>query len=180
MIRLFIAIDIPEDIKMWLQGMGSSIPKARAVPDHQLHLTLKFIGDVESSVVLDIEENLSTISFSQFEIRLKGVGTFPPRGTPRVLWVGVEGNGTLTMLRNRIESSLSDLGIPRSKKKYTPHITLARLNKSPVGPLQNFLAGNSLLETPPFSVSEFTLYSSQLTPRGAIHTCRRTYLAGRE
>lgn len=155
--------------------MGRSIPKAREVPQHQLHLTLKFIGDVESSVLLDIEEKLSTVDFSAFQLNLKGMGVFPPRGNPRVLWIGIAETEKLTTLRNNIEKSLSEIGIPRSKKKYTPHITTARLNKSPIRAVQEYLAGNSLFESPPFVISTFSLYSSQLTPKGAIHTCRRSF-----
>lgn len=175
MIRLFIAIDIPDTIKLFLKGMGRAIPHAKEVSEAQLHLTVKFIGDVESSVVLDIEERLTEVNFSAFTINLKGVGTFPPRGNPRVVWAGVQQEGELTSLRNEIERALANIGVPRSKKKFSPHITLARLKKGSRSDLQNFLMENSLFETPPFSISEFSLYSSKLSPKGAIHTCLRTY-----
>lgn len=175
MIRLFIAITIPDHIKLYLRGMGKSIPQAKEVVDSQLHLTMKFIGEVEGSLVLDIEERLADVNFSSFSIGLKGVGIFPPRGNPRVVWAGVQEEGELTNLRNDIERILAEIGIPRGKKKFTPHITLARLKKGSRSNLQNFLMDNSLFATPSFTVTEFALYSSNLTSKGATHTCRRIY-----
>ncbi len=150
MIRLFVAIDIPENIQKEVQGMGRAIPNARPVPADQLHLTLKFIGEVEGSSFLDIRESLKEIVHPKLLLALKGVGTFPPRGTPRILWAGVEPTAGIAALRNTIEKTLDAVGIPREKKKYTPHLTLARLNNCPIRHLQNYLAGNAFLQTPEF------------------------------
>jgi 2'-5' RNA ligase len=175
MIRLFVAIDIPENIQKEVQGMGRAIPKARPVPADQLHLTLKFIGEVEGSSFLDIRESLKEIVHPKLLLALKGVGTFPPRGTPRILWAGVEPTAGIAALRNTIEKTLNAVGIPREKKKYTPHLTLARLNNCPIRHLQNYLAGNAFLQTPDFTVDNFHLYSSQLTQKGALHTLESSY-----
>lgn len=175
MIRLFIAIDIPENIRREILGMGRSIPNARPVPEDQLHLTLKFIGEVENSRLLDICDALKSINHPQFPLSLRGVGTFPPRGTPRVLWAGVAPAKNSVALRNSIERTLGNIGIPRGKKKYTPHITLARLRNSPVRQLQQFLAANAFLQSAEFIVENFILYSSRLTSKGAIHTVEATY-----
>lgn len=175
MIRLFVAIDIPEIIQLEVQGMGRSIPKARPVPKDQLHLTLKFIGEVEGSTFLDIRDALKEIVLPQFPLSLKGVGTFPPRGIPRILWAGVDPVAGVVALRNSIEKTLAAIDIPREKKKYTPHLTLARLNNCPINHLQNFLAGNAFLQSSEFSVEHFHLYRSQLTPKGALHTLESSY-----
>ncbi len=175
MIRLFIAVDIPETIKQRIEGMGRSIPRAHPVPPEQLHITVRFIGDTESSRLLDIEETLERISCQHFQIQIKGVGTFPPRGNPRVLWAGVEQQSGLLHLRREIDQKLALQGIAKEKRKYRPHITLARLKNCPIKRLQHFLAGNSFLQTPNFTINSFSLYSSQLTPKGAIHTSLRTY-----
>jgi len=177
MIRLFVAIDIPEHVKLQIRGMGSSIPNAKPAPKEQLHLTLKFIGEVESSMLLDIEEQLAYVEFQPLSLELKGVGTFPQRGKPNVIWGGVAPAPGLTNLRNSIEKSLHKIGILRDRKKFSPHITLARLKNSPIERVHNFLAGNSFFETPPFTVERFTLYSSQLTPKGALHTPIRSYFS---
>jgi 2'-5' RNA ligase len=178
MIRLFIAIEIPGNIKIYLRGMGGSIPGGKAVAAEQLHLTLKFIGEVESSRLLDIAGALDAINTTGFALQLQGVGSYPPRGAPRVIWAGVKGreseNG-LIPLRNSIEKALLIAGIPRQKKKFSPHITLARLHNSPIMAVQNFLAGNSFFESPWFEVNSFTLFSSQLTTKGAIHRVENRY-----
>ena len=175
MIRLFVAIDIPEIIQSEVQGMGRSIPNARPVAADQLHLTLKFIGEIEGSAFLDIRDALREIVHPKLSLSLKGVGTFPPRGIPRILWAGIEPVKGVVLLRNSIEKTLAEINIPREKKKYTPHLTLARLNNSPIHHLQNFLAGNAFFQSSEFSVDHFHLYSSQLTPKGALHTLESSY-----
>ena len=175
MIRLFIAVDIPEDIRILMCGMGGTIPGARAVPTEQLHLTLKFLGDTDSGLLPDIKEALAEIKSPLFSLCLKGVGHFPPRGNPRVLWAGIEPVAEVTALRNRVEKCLANIGIPRDSRKFSPHITLARLKESPLKRVSQFLAGNSLFETPPFIVEEFHLYSSSLSAKGAVHRVLASY-----
>jgi 2'-5' RNA ligase len=175
MIRLFIAIDIPEAIRKEVEGMGRTIPNARPVPADQLHLTLKFIGEVDESRILDIDDALKEIILPEFSLSLKGVGTFPPRGTPRILWAGVEPVEGAAALRNSIERTLAAIDIPRDTRKFVPHLTLARLRNCPIQPLQQFLAGNAFLQTPEFPVEDFHLYSSWLTKKGALHTIESSY-----
>jgi len=173
--RLFIAIDIPETIKKHVAGMGGSIPGAYPVVPEQLHLTIKFIGEVDGGKLLDIRETLTEVPFRPFTLFLKGVGTFPPRGTPRVLWLGIEPQGDLCLLRTTVEKQLLSINVQKDKRKYTPHLTIARLKNSPIKRLHQFLAGNSFLQSPEFSVDRFSLYSSRLTPKGAVHIALRTY-----
>jgi 2'-5' RNA ligase len=175
MLRLFVAVDIPEDIRTLVCGMGATIPGSRAVPTEQLHLTLKFLGDMESGMLLDIRQALAVIAHEPFSMSLKTVGHFPPRGNPRVLWVGIHPVQEVVSLRNKVEKALSDIGIEREKRKFSPHVTLARLKDSPIQRVSQFLAGNSLFETPSFRIDEFQLYSSTLTPRGAIHTIQESF-----
>lgn len=176
--RLFVAIDVPDDIRMLICGMGGSLPGSRVVPTEQLHLTLKFLGDVETSLIADINEALATISYSPFKICLKNVGYFPPRGNPRVLWVGIDPVLETIHLRNGVEKALSDIGIERDRRKFSPHITLARLKNSPIKRVTQFLAGNSFFETPAFTVDRFHLYSSTLSYKGAAHTLESTFYLG--
>ncbi len=177
--RLFIAISPPDDLRRDIAELARTVPGGRPVPMEQLHLTLKFLGDVEGGRQLDIEEALGLVSRPPFALSLCGVGVFPPRGMPRVVWAGIDPVEELTALRRNIEKVLMDVGIPREKQKFAPHLTLARLNAPSLGRLQSFLAGNSLLRSPSFAVDEFTLYASRLTPRGAIHSEVAVYpLAG--
>ncbi len=175
MIRLFIAIDIPEAIKLEVGAMGRSLPHARAVPVDQLHLTLKFIGEVESSRLLDIQDALYEIRLAKFPLALKGVGVFAPRGTPRIIWAGVEPMQPTVTLRNAIEKTLAAIDIPRDKKKFTPHLTLARMNNCPGNRLHQFLAGNAFFQSSECIIENFHLYKSQLTPKGALHTLKSSY-----
>lgn len=178
MYRLFVAVDLPEEIKKEVGAMGFGIPGAKWVEPEQLHLTLRFIGEVDGGVFADIREALDEVRGEPFPMRLKGFGHFPPRKPPRVLWVGVEGNEELVRLRNRIEQALVRAGLEPEHRKFSPHITLARLKETPLKRLTNFFAGNALYASPSFEVSEFHLYSSRLSPKGAVHTREETYPLG--
>jgi 2'-5' RNA ligase len=174
-LRLFIAVDLPTPIHQEILGLGQSIPGSRPVPEEQLHLTLKFIGEVDGAMALDIGEALATIEHPAMQMALRGVGCFPPRGEPRVLWVGLASKESVITLRNKVEKKLADIGIAREKKKFAPHFTIARLKAAPIQRVQQFLAGNNLLQSSTFTIDSFHLYKSQLTTKGAIHTQLQSY-----
>jgi 2'-5' RNA ligase len=175
MIRLFVAIDLPPEIRDQLGAICFGLPGARWIPEDQLHLTLRFIGEVDGGLFQDIKELLASVTAKPFTMRLKGVGHFPPRKHPQVLWVGIEPNESLLRLRGRIESTLVRGGFEPEGRKYMPHITLARLKNTHVAKASTFLETNSLFTTPLFPVEDFLLYSSRLTPKGAIHTIETEY-----
>ena len=173
--RLFIAVDLPETIKNNLSLMAFGIPGARWVAPEQLHLTVRFIGEVDGGLFHDIQEILDEIHFASFSLQLKGVGYFPPRGAPRVLWIGLDKSEPLQLLRKKIDTALLRARIEPEGRKYSPHITLARLKNSPANKIANFLSGNSLFSQEPFQVEDFKLYSSVLSPKGAYHKVERIY-----
>ncbi len=173
--RLFIAVELPQPIRFMLHSMGRGIPNSRPVKEEQIHLTMRFIGEVEGNVFKDIQERLTAIKHPPFSIVMKGVGHFPPRGKPRVIWVGVEPKGELLKLRNRIEKTLTTCGIEPEGRKYMPHVTLARLNNTPLKRVGEFLSGNSFFQTETFTVESFHLFSSKLTSKGAIHFIEQSY-----
>ena len=175
MYRLFVAIDLPSEVAAQLQGLCCGVPGARWVQPEQMHLTLRFIGEVDGGVFRDIKEGLAGITAPVFSLQVKGLGFFPPRKTPRVLWAGIAPVEEVSGLRNRIENRLIGMGLEPEGRKYSPHITLARLHDTPPARLGRFLAGNSLFATEPFLVSEFHLYSSQLTAKGAFHAIEASY-----
>jgi 2'-5' RNA ligase len=175
MSRLFVAIDLPPDIAAQLQGICYGVPGAVWVQAEQMHLTLRFIGEVDGGVFREIKEGLGAIKGAPFPLQVKGVGFFPPRKTPRVLWAGIAPEEEVCGLRNRIENVLVGMGLGPEGRKFSPHITLARLHDTPLARLGRFLAGNGLFATPEFPVSEFHLYSSQLTSKGAFHTIEASY-----
>jgi RNA 2',3'-cyclic 3'-phosphodiesterase len=175
MIRLFIAIDIPDSLRVMLHSMGRGLPGARPVSEDQIHLTLRFIGEVEGSMARDIKEALTEVRATPFFLTIQGVGHFPPRGAPRVLWAGLLQSEELVVLRNRIERKLVACGLPAEQRKFAPHITIARLKDSPLRQVGEFLAGNSLFQSEEFPVESFLLYSSRLIKSGAVHTVERQY-----
>ena len=164
--RLFIAVDLPETIRENLESMSFGIPGAKWVSPEQLHLTVRFIGDVDGALFRDIKNILDEVNLASFSLQLKGVGYFPPRGAPRVLWVGLEKSEPLQLLRKKIDARLLRVRVEPEGRKFSPHITLARLKNSPVQKIANFLSGNGLFSQEPFQVEDFKLYSSILSPKG--------------
>jgi 2'-5' RNA ligase len=173
--RLFIAVDLPETIKENLNSMSFGIPGAKWVTPEQLHLTVRFIGEVDGALFRDIKDVLDEINLQSFNLQLKGVGYFPPRGAPRVLWIGLEKCEPLQLLRKKIDAALLRVRVEPEGRKFSPHITLARLKNSPVHKIANFLSGNGLFSQEPFPVEDFKLYSSILSPKGAYHKVERIY-----
>jgi len=163
MYRLFVAIDLPDLVNRRLLDICYGLPGAKWIDETRMHLTLRFIGEVDGAVFHDTQEVLAAVKVEAFELTLKGVGFFPPRGTPETLWVGVEKNDLLSRLRNRVESALKRVGLPGEGRKYTPHVALARLKGTPSERVARFLAEHSLLKLGPFPVAEFCLYSSFLS-----------------
>jgi 2'-5' RNA ligase len=178
MFRLFVAIDLPPNVVAQLQELCYGVPGARWVEAAQMHLTLRFIGEVDGGVFRDIKEGLADIEAEGFALQVKGLGVFPPRKTPRVLWAGIAPVAQVSGLRRRIDNVLLGLGLEPEGRKFSPHITLARLQDTPLARLGRFLAGNGLFVTEEFPVSEFHLYSSQLTAKGAFHTLEASYKLG--
>jgi 2'-5' RNA ligase len=175
MSRLFVAIDLPPEVVAQLQGLCRGVPGARWVQPEQMHLTLRFIGEVDGGIFQDIKEGLAGITAPVFSLQVKGLGFFPPRKNPRVLWAGIAPVEEVSGLRNRIENLLVGMGLEPEGRKYSPHITLARLHDTPLARLDRFLADNNLFATEPFPVSGFHLYSSELTSKGAFHAIEASY-----
>ncbi|GBE12563.1 2'-5'-RNA ligase [bacterium BMS3Bbin14] len=173
--RLFVAIDLPASVQDRLAAMFCGLPGARWTAPEQLHLTMRFIGEVDSSRFRDIREALGEVRGRHFFLHLEGVGFFPPRGRPRVLWAGVGKNEQLAQLYRRLEAALVGAGLEPERRKFAPHITLARLRNTPASRVGVFIAAHSLLVTADFAVNQFVLYSSVLNDRGAKHYVEEVY-----
>ena len=179
MIRLFVGIPIAPPVRHLLSILGASIPGARAVPEDQIHLTLRFIGEVDALTFGDIKDSLEGLDASSLMLSIQGTGHFPPRGQPRIVWAGIDPAGDVIILRNRVNNRLRLCGIKPEQRKFYPHITLARLKNSPPKRVASFLAANAQLQSPAFSVDQVHLYSSILHPKGALHRVEAVYpLAG--
>lgn len=173
--RLFVAIDLPEEVKSLLSGFNRELPIARWVGTDELHLTLRFLGEVGEDTFSAIRSALSKVSFASFPLTLCGVGHFPPRRHPRVLWVGMEPCEPLLKLQQDVELALMDAGISPDDRPFSPHITLARLKETVPVAVAQFETKHRDLTCPTFEVGDFILYSSLLTPKGAIHTKEAIY-----
>lgn len=169
--RLFIAIDFPEEIISAVSADSAGIKGVKWVRPEQVHLTLKFIGDYPADKLDDLVLNLEKISFPRFSLTLSGTGFFPNLRRPSVFWLGVEPSSALNSLKRELEDLLdSQCGISRDEREFIPHVTLARF-KSRVAPelterLQKAFAG---LRGRKFECKSFILFSSKLDRSGAIH-----------
>ncbi len=174
MIRLFIALALPDSVAQTLLLLESGVPGARWQDREQLHITLRFIGEVDGRDATGIDDALSAIAAPRFSLQLKGVGEFGGKN-PRALWAGVAPNQALMHLNRKIETALQRLGLEAEQRKFTPHVTLARLKAAPRDKVMEFLIHHALYQSAPFDVTEFILNSSHLTPNGSIYTPERTY-----
>jgi len=173
--RLFIAVDLPAALKTAFSGFSGELPLARWVSPEELHLTLRFIGEVDQGTLSAISSALSRIRFAPFPLTLGGVGHFPPGQRPRVLWVGLAPCPALMQLQMELELALLEIGIPAEGRRFSPHLTLARLKETLPAAVSAFEIRHRDLACPPFEVGEFILYSSLLTAKGAIHSKEAVY-----
>ena len=171
MLRLFVGIDLPPELKLKVSLLCAGVPSARWVDAGNLHVTLRFIGEVDESAAADIDEALAQLRAPRFALALAGVGHF---GT-RMLWVGVEGNPALVHLHEKVERAIVRLGFEPEGRRYAPHVTLARLRGPPDPRLQGFLAEHALFRAEPFAVDRFSLVASYLTKSGAIYEDQADY-----
>lgn len=168
--RLFVAIDLPEAIKAQLKLICTGLDGAKWVSHQQMHLTLRFIGDADETQQTDIQTGLATIHATSFKMSLAGVGQFPPKGKPRVLWVGIEAEAELNPLQQKIEHIIRAVGFAPDDHAFSPHITLARFKMPPSREnMQRYMEHHQSFRTEALDVKQFILYSSQLTPSGSIY-----------
>jgi len=173
--RLFVALALPDHLRSQLSGLCNGLPGARWVAPENLHLTLRFIGEVEGHEAEDIDAALSGIRLPRFPVTLSGVGDFGDDKRLRSVWVGVEANEMLERLQGKVEQAVQRAGQPPEKRKFKPHVTLARFKSHPGGRLESYFAERSLFRAPPFEVSDFTLFSSYLSHEGAIYSPEAVY-----
>lgn len=160
--RLFVAIDLPDDLRDRLDGLAAGIPGVKWVPAENLHLTLRFIGEVDPAQAEELDEALAEVRAPAFQLSLAGVDVFERGKQPHTLYVGVERNPALGHLREKVESALVRAGLEPERRRFSPHITLGRLKQRPGHHLVQWLEGNALFRAAPFTVDGFTLFSSVL------------------
>lgn len=174
--RLFVAVELPEDLRKNIHQFAKKLEQdgIRLVEEHNLHVTLKFIGDVPAEVVEKIESGLSEIKFDEFECSVRGTGVFPNPSYIRVVWVALECS-QLSDLADSVISKLKGIGKPE-ERPFSPHLTIARVKRKV--DLDKFLKENKEKEFGGFRVNEFALIESRLTPEGPVYTKLKSFHSG--
>ncbi|MDT7530959.1 RNA 2',3'-cyclic phosphodiesterase [Sphingopyxis sp. SE2] len=175
--RLFVALRPPRAIREMLISAMHGVSGARWQSEEQLHLTLRFIGEVDRHRAEDIAAALGAIYAPAVTARIAGVDLFERQGRPHMLWAGVEPHEPLGALHRKVDQLLARVGVAPETRAFLPHITLARLNRGS-GPVAPFLALNSDLASPPFEFGHVTLYESEMGHGGSrYHPVARYPLA---
>jgi 2'-5' RNA ligase len=169
--RLFLALALPEAVRRLLHGLTGHADSVRWTPEAQLHLTLRFVGDVPGEQTEGLRARLRTVRVQSFPLSVEGVGAFPPKGTPRVLWVGVgSGHPRLHQLRQRADDAVLGAGVPMDVRTFHPHVTLGRCLDGAGAEAARWLRLHHEFAGPTFTVDAFELYASELHASGAVHT----------
>lgn len=173
--RLFTAVPLPEPVRQHLALLGGGVPGARWEPEEKLHLTLRFIGEIDGGTAKDVTEALATVRFPAFTLVLRGCGHFPPRGQPRTIWIGVQDARPLQELHAKIDRVLTREGLEPDRRKFAPHVTLARLRNAPERKVAEFEAYHNLFVSQPIDVEAFSLMSSVRNDRGSKYRVERIF-----
>ncbi|MHA4838975.1 RNA 2',3'-cyclic phosphodiesterase [Sphingopyxis sp. MSC1_008] len=164
--RLFVALRPPRPVREILLAAMHGIAGARWQNDEQLHLTLRFIGEVDRHRAEDIAAALGALHAPAVTARIAGVDLFERQGRPHMIWAGVEPHEPLAALHRKVDQLLARVGVAPETRAFTPHVTLARLNRGS-GPVASFLAQGGDLTSPAFEFGHVTLYESELGHGGS-------------
>ena len=173
--RLFVALPVPETLRMQLADLAGGIPGARWVPPENYHLTLRFIGEVDGWQADEVDDALASIRSRPFELQLSGVDVFEKAGRIHSLHVKAERSERLTHLQAKVETALQRAGLPPERRRFTPHITLARTEKAAPEKLIAFVQAHNLFRPPPVMMDHFSLFSSRLGKEQAHYEAEVDY-----
>lgn len=176
--RSFVAIPLGREIRERLSALQEGPGGIRWQDPSQMHLTLRFLGELSDEHLDRLEELLERISFPVFEIRLSGVGAFPGRESPRVLWAGVDPEPRLMELQRDVETAATAVGLEPDEREYIPHVTLGRRKNGSAGEIRAYLDRHADWKAKKIPVSRFLLFTSRLTQDGAIHKVRARFESG--
>ncbi len=175
MVRLFAALHVPPDIGEGLARRQLGLPGARWRPLEALHITLRFFGEVTESKAEDLDDALSPLKGAPLDLVLQGSGAFGEGEAIHAVWAGVADNPALNILAGRCESAARRVGLKGESRVYKPHVTLAYLSRPDPRAVGGWIQDNNLLQSPPFTVSSFGLYSSSLGREGSVYRLERLY-----
>jgi len=172
--RLFAALSIPDSVARELMLWQGGVPGARWQTREQLHLTLRFIGEVDGRDARAIDDALAVIEAPAFQLQFHGVGQFGNK-QPHTLWAAARANEMLEHLARKVDTAIRRVGQPQDAHKFTPHVTLARLRNPELDKVREWLVAHALSTSAEFSVDAFCLYSSKLTSDGSIYAIEQEY-----
>lgn len=178
--RLFVALPIPDEVADALSALQGGVPDANWVPSENFHITLAFIGEVDGGMARDIDAALATIDGPVLDVELAGVDHFVDGSQPKALYAAVVQQERLTRLRERVVNALRGEGVKLDRRRFRPHVTLARFNRrAEIGHhLAQFVASHSLFRAGPFEVEHFRLYSSLMRSEGSLYDVEAEYPLG--
>ncbi|SIQ68067.1 2'-5' RNA ligase [Rhizobium sp. RU35A] len=172
--RLFTALEIPRNAAMSLSLLRGGLPGARWIDVENYHITLRFIGDIDNRTADEIVNRLDRIDREEFQISLSGIGSFGSK-KPHSLWAGVSPSPEMNALQAEIERICQRVGLPPDPRKFTPHVTLARLKSSRLDDVVHYLSGRGNFHTTPFTVGRFVLMSSKESVGGGPYLTEEVF-----
>ncbi|MDQ8201776.1 RNA 2',3'-cyclic phosphodiesterase [Pelagicoccus sp. SDUM812003] len=166
---MFVAIDLPESVKAFLtQLRDDGLKGIRWVRPENQHLTMRFLGDIDEEAEKRLRAELSSVSVSRFTLPIGGFGTFPGKGDPKVLWIGVgSAHPLLFQLRQRIDDAVLKAGIDCEMRDFVPHVTLGRCSSVSRASLRDLKKRVESADSPVFAVKTFSLFESRPSPIGS-------------
>ena len=177
--RLFVGLELPWELRQRVAMLsGAGIPGARWVPMENYHVTLRFIGETQRHIAEEIDHALAAVKARGFTLTLAGIGTFAKGGRSNTLFLGIERNPQLDHLQSKIETALQRCGLEPERRRFQPHLTLARLDNAPEGKLAAFVQAHNLFRAEPVPVEHFTLFSSLLGKEQPVYTAEVEYALG--
>ena len=176
--RLFVSIELPQSVTQTLAQLDPEIRGVRWLEQRQMHLTLAFLGTVSTEIQETLCEKLHAIVWKPFFLPLIGLGTFPSKGWPKIIWIGVgTGHPHLFQLHKRVQEALLASGMEPDLRSFHPHVTLARCRDVSPQIIRPFLKANAEFDAGIIHVESFCLNSSDLTPAGSVYTRERVIAA---
>ncbi len=173
--RLFVALDLPYELIEQINTLTGGLAGVRWVTEENYHLTLRFIGEVPSHTAEEIDLALTGLRGKRLALGLAGVGCHEKAGRVTALWVGVARNPALEHLQTKIETALHRVGLPPDRRRFLPHITLARLDNTPPSKLAAWVQAHNLFRAGAVEISQFTLFSSRLGKEQSAYTAEADY-----
>lgn len=172
--RLFVALAIPPSVAQSIMLIQGGVPGARWQTGEKLHITLRFIGEVDGREAAMLDDALAGIEAPAFDLQLHSVGQFGNK-QPHALWAGLRKSEALEHLQRKVDAAIRRVGQPQDAYKFTPHVTVAWLRNPENRKMIEWLADYALYTSPEFRIDAFNLYSSKLTSDGSVYAVEREY-----